>query len=125
MRTIFLFFISLIAWASVAQQKKLIEPKEDIIAQAKLELNAAMQAPGGELYLWKTENNIKGEYTVDITIREKGDVASVFMVSSEGTEIKMQNQVKDRIRLFGFNFKMPKGKTYKFQYIFRFDEGTN
>lgn len=121
MRITFIAVIAMLALQSFAQKKVLIESKEEIIEQATKELNNAMQPPEGELYLWNVENNIKGEYIIDITIREKGDIASVFMAGSDGADIKMQNMVKDRIRLFEFSFKMPKGKTYKFQYIFKFE----
>jgi hypothetical protein len=121
MRIIFIMVFSFLTLTSFAQKKVLIESKEEIIEQATKELTAAMQPPEGSLYLWKVENSIKGEYIIDITIREKGDIASVFMAGSEGADIKMQNMVKDKIRLFEFSFKMPKGKTYKFQYIFKFD----
>lgn len=118
--TIILLF-AMVTLQTYAQKKILLESKDEIIEQATKELNDAMQPPEGALYLWKVENNIKGEYIIDITIREKGDIASVFMAGSDGADIKMQNLVKDRIRLFEFGFKMPKGKTYKFQYIFKFD----
>jgi hypothetical protein len=121
MRIAIVIVFGLLSFASFAQKKVLIESKEAIIEEATKELDAAMQPPEGSLYLFKLENNIKGEYIIDITIREKGDIASVFMAGSEGTDIKMQNLVKDKVRLFEFNFKMPKGKTYKFQYIFKFD----
>jgi hypothetical protein len=121
MRLTVLLALSLLAATTFAQKKVLIESKDDIIEQATKELTEAMQPPEGSLYLWKVENNIQGEYIIDITIREKGDIASVFMAGSEGSDIKMQNMVKDRIRLFEFSFKMPTGKTYKFQYIFKFD----
>jgi hypothetical protein len=121
MKIALLFVFGFLTLASFGQKKVLIESKDKIIEQATKELDAAMQPPEGTLYLWKIENNIKGEYIIDITIREKGDIASVFMAGSEGTDIKMQNLVKDKIRLFEFSFKMPKGKTYKFQYIFKFD----
>ena len=121
MRITIITLFALVAMQTFAQKKILLESKEEIIEQATTELNNAMQPPEGVLYLWKVENSIKGEYIIDITIREKGDIAAVFMAGSDGADIKMQNLVKDRIRLFEFSFKMPKGKTYKFQYIFKFD----
>jgi hypothetical protein len=121
MRIALLFVFSLFTLASFAQKKVLIESNDEIISQASKELTEAMKPPEGSLYLWKVENNIKGEYIIDITIREKGDIASVFMAGSNGADIEMQNRVKDKVRLFEFNFKMPKGKLYKFQYLFKFD----
>lgn len=122
MRTIMSLALCLAAWVTFAQKKDLVESRDEIVARAGRELDSAMRPPEGVLYLWKTENAITGEYAVDITIREKGDVVSVFMAGSEGADILMQNSVKDRIRLFEFNFKMPKGKTYKFRYVFNFNE---
>jgi hypothetical protein len=121
MKFLILMVFGFLTIATFAQKKVLIESKEDIIEEATKELTAAMQPPEGSLHRWKVENHIKGEYMIDITIREKGDIASVFVAGSEDSDIKMQNQVKDKIRLFEFNFKVPKGKTYKFQYIFKFD----
>ena len=57
---------------------------------------------------------------MDITIHEKGKVATVFVVSNKGGAIKQQNLVKDFVKEFRLSFKMPKGKDYKFQYIFKF-----
>ncbi len=79
------------------------------------------QAPEGTLYLFKTENNIEGIYKFDISIHEKGKVASVFCQDREGGTIQMQNKLKDFVKEFEFHFKMPKGKKYKFHYIFEFN----
>lgn len=114
-----LFTLSLSTWA---QKKILIESKEEIIETATKELTQAMQPPEGSLYLFQQEFAIKGEYIFDITIREKGTVASVFVAGNEGGSIQQQNLVKDKVKAFEFSFKLPKGKTYKFQYIFDFNK---
>ncbi|MBN1339392.1 MAG: hypothetical protein JXA03_08715 [Bacteroidales bacterium] len=123
MRTLTVILIILISFSAQAQKKKkiLLENRDMIIQTATLELDSAMMAPQGELYLFARENNITGEYSLDITIREKGEVASVFVAGNIGGNIKAQNRLKDRIKAHSFGFKMPKGKTYKFQYIFRFE----
>lgn len=117
-----LLIITLIFVSSIAftQKRATIETKYEVIEAAKMEFNQAMQAPQGEFYLFKQENNITGEYTIDITIHEKGKVATVFVVSNKGGTIKQQNLVKDFVKEFRLSFKMPKGKDYKFQYIFKF-----
>ncbi len=112
-----MIFVSITAFS---QKRATIETKYEVIEAAKMEFNQAMQAPQGELYLFKLENNIFGEYTMDITIHEKGKVATVFVVSNKGGAIKQQNLVKDFVKEFRLSFKMPKGKDYKFQYIFKF-----
>jgi len=112
-----MIFVSITAFS---QKRATIETKYEVIEAAKMEFNQAMQAPQGEFYLFKQENNITGEYTIDITIHEKGKVATVFVVSNKGGTIKQQNLVKDFVKEFRLSFKMPKGKDYKFQYIFKF-----
>lgn len=111
---ILLFFI--VVFPSFSQKAVLLTDKEEIISQAKKELDAAIQS--GELKEFVTLNNIKGEYIFDITIHEKGKVLTVFVVSSDADEMSKQNLLKTKVREFQFNFKMPKGKSYKFQYIF-------
>lgn len=122
MRTLTFLLIILTSVSAQAQKKKkmLLEDRDVIIQTAIHELDSAMMAPEGELYLFAQENNIAGEYIFDITIREKGEVASVFVAGSTGGTIKSQNMFKDKVKEFSFHFKMPKGNTYKFQYTFRF-----
>ncbi len=76
-------------------KKPFIQDKDAIIEAATKELSEQMEAPEGELYLFKTEYNIQGEYMMDITIHDKGKVASVFAAGNEGGNIQSQNKVKD------------------------------
>jgi hypothetical protein len=112
------FVLLLFTCVSAYAQKKQLYLYEEVVAEAKLELDSSMKY--GELKEWATKNNVKGEFTLDITIHEKGKVLSVFAVSSDTDDLKLQNFVKDRIRLLQFNIKMPKKKAYKFQYTFNF-----
>jgi len=102
------------------QKRVTLETKQEVIATAKKELTQAMQHPEGVLYLLQKENNLTGEYNLDITIHEKGRVATVFVVNNVGGSIKQQNLVKDFVKDFRFGFKMPKGKDYKFNFTFKF-----
>ena len=121
MKQVVTLLIVFFAITGFSQKKVTLEVKSEIIEAATKELDNAMQPPGGELYLLKTENNITGEYTMDITIHEKGTVACVFAAGRESGTIKSQNRLKDFVKQYKFNFKMPKGKDYKFQYIFKFN----
>lgn len=121
MKKIVLLLFVFSTTVGLAQKKELLETKEEVVEAATRELDAAMQPPEGELYLFKQENGIKGEYVMDIQVHEKGQVAAVFCSGSEGGDIKQQNKLKDKIFQFEFGFKVPKGKRYKFQYIFKFD----
>ncbi|MCD4735341.1 MAG: hypothetical protein K8R53_04825 [Bacteroidales bacterium] len=118
---ILLMLISVSGFSQKKNKKPYFENRDKIISTAILELDYAMRGPEGELYLFAEEFYITGEYTFDISIREKGTVASVFVAGREGGNIPSQNKLKDRIKDFRFNFKMPKGKSFKFQYIFKFE----
>jgi len=121
-KKILLSILMIAALSGFAQKKKrvLIEAKDKVIAEAVNELNTAMQAPDGNIYEFAVENNISGKFTFDITIHEKGLVATVFVVDNDGVSIKSQNALKDFIKDFRFEFKMPKNVDYKFQYVFNF-----
>jgi len=106
---------------SQKKKKILIESKSQVIEAATKELDFAMQAPEGSIFLFAREHQIKGGYTFDISIHEKGKTASVFCDSREGGSVAMQNKLKDFIKEFQYYFKMPKGKKYKFTYIFKFN----
>jgi hypothetical protein len=116
----FIAVLLLLGFTSYSQKKELIEDKARIEEQAKSELQSAMAAPEGSLYLFGQKYGIKGEYTYDITIREKGDIATVFVVGNENGTVDAQNKLKNYLMEFEFSFKMPKGKLYKFRYTFEF-----
>lgn len=121
LRTFFLLLVMLTAtsFAPVSAQKVLLQESKEVKEAAIHELDSLM-LPGGELQLEASENNVKGEFIMDVTVHDKGKVLSVFMVSSDADDIPMQNRAKDLVRKVEFSFKVPKSKTYKFQYTFRF-----
>jgi len=103
-----------------AQKSELLELKEDVVKQASMELDQAMTPPEGTIYKLAQKYHFTGEYTLDITIRNKGDVVSVFVADKKDGNIPSQNSLKDKILDFKFSFKMPKNKDYKFSYTFKF-----
>jgi hypothetical protein len=118
MKIMMLLSLIFIVLSGAAAQRKLIQDHDEIVAKAKSELDSSMFS--GALKKFALENKITGEYTMDITIHEKGKVLTVFAVSDSSVDVKMQNKLKDFIRTLEFSFKMPAGKPYKFQYIFHF-----
>jgi hypothetical protein len=118
--TLLLFFLVL-GISAFSQKKVLLEDKDQIIERAKLELDSAMMAPEGALYLWAQKNPIQGEFVFDISIWEKGTVTSIYVVANNGGTIDAQNRFKAFLMDFKFNFKMPKGKSYKFRHAFVFN----
>jgi hypothetical protein len=106
----------------LAQKKPLIDSHEKIAEAAVKELDLAMTGPEGSFYLLGLEYGLKGEYTYEITIREKGEVASVLVKNNLGGTIAEQGIIKDYLhKKFTFSFKMPKGKRYKFDYTFKYN----
>ncbi len=120
-KSILLAILILLGISSFSQKKELIEDKDLIIARATAELDSAMMAPEGAIYLWTQKNPIKGEYVFDISIWEKGTITSLYVVASNNGTIEMQNRFRSFLMEFQFNFKMPKGKSYKFRYAFVFN----
>lgn len=120
MRLIIVLFAITFATTLFAQKKPLVESKEEIETLAKTEFNLAMRAPEGELYLFGVENNIKGEYLFKVTLGDRDKVVSVFVISREGGNIQSQNRVKDAVKAFRFNFKLPKNKSYSFEHKFTY-----
>jgi hypothetical protein len=120
-RTSLIILLYLLGFSSFAQKMELIEDKDQIIERAKAELDQAMIPPEGSIYLYTLKHPIKGEYTFDISIREKGIVISTFAVESKNGTIEAQNSFKSYLMTFRFNFKMPKGKSYKFRHTFIFN----
>ena len=120
MKHLIILISMLLATSAFAQKKPLIESKEEVEAFAKKEFDLAMKAPEGELYLFGVENNIKGEYFFKVTVGDRGKVTSVFVISREGGDIPSQNKVKDAVKAFRFNFKLPKNKDYSFEHKFKF-----
>ena len=106
--------------SAFSQKKVLLEDKDQIIERANAELDSAMTPPEGAIFLWSQKNPIKGEYTFDLSIWEKGTVTSIYVVGSMGGTIDAQNRFKAFLMSYNFNFKMPKGKSYKFRHTFVF-----
>jgi len=125
MKAVLISLFVIVSVSAFAQKPKkvLVESQADVVDYATKELDLSMEGPEGELFLLGQKLEIKGKYTYDLTVKDKGNVASVFAVGNEGGDIKSQNKIKDFLILeFKFKtFKTPKGNRYKFRYIFKYD----
>lgn len=121
-KTPILFLFIVLSLCSFAQKRELIEDKDLIIERAKAELDLAMTPPEGSIYLYTLKNPIQGEYTFDISINDKRMISSIFVVERIGGTIDAQNRFKSSLMTFKFNFKVPKGKSYKFRHTFVFNQ---
>ncbi|MCB0397598.1 MAG: hypothetical protein KDD36_13165 [Flavobacteriales bacterium] len=118
-----LFAISLLLFLGFSQahaQKNLISDQEEVIQAAAKVMETAMKE--GSLLELKNEHKLTGSYILDVTIRNKGEVVSIFVVERDGGSIEFQNLLKDHIKSMKMGFRMPKNKNYKFRYKFNFDE---
>lgn len=120
MKTIFTSILLVVALATYAQKTELLELTDDVVKQASLELEQAMSSPDGSLYKFSQKYHITGEYTMLLTLRNKGQVVSVYVEDKKDGNIPSQNSLKDKLLDFQFSFKMPKNKDYKFSYTFKF-----
>ena len=120
MKTAIIILTLLFSLPVLTQKPELIESNEEVIKQAVLELDQAMTPPEGSLYKFGQKYKITGEYTLNITIRNKGEVVTVFVSDKKDWNIPSQNSLKDKVMDFQFSFKMPKNKDYKFSYTFKF-----
>jgi hypothetical protein len=120
-KTSLLILFILLGFCSISQKKELLEDKDIIIERAKAELDLAMTPPEGSIYLYTLKNPIKGEYTFDISFNDKNIVTSIYVVASKDGTIDAQNRFKSYLMTFKFNFKVPKGKSFKFRHTFVFN----
>ena len=120
MKSIFTSILLFVALVTQAQKTEILELTDEIVKQASLELEQAMSSPEGSLYKFGKKYHITGEYTMQLTLRNKGQVVSVFVADKKDGNIQSQNSLKDKLLDFQFSFKMPKNKDYKFSYTFKF-----
>jgi hypothetical protein len=106
-RTLLLLFILISGTTLKAQKPELIESKDEVIKQATLELDQAMTPHDGAIYKFSQKYHITGEYTLQLTIRNKGEVVSVFVADKKDGNIPSQNSLKDKAMDFQFSFEMP------------------
>ncbi len=100
-----------------AQKKELLQDKETILARAAQLLDAEMRA-GGSLHAAVVKEKLIGRYVLQVSIRDKGDISSVFVVSAEGHDTRSQNRFKDLVHFTELPFKMPKGRHYRLEHTF-------
>ena len=102
-----------------AQSKPYYNTEEQVFKAANESLKAWSETE--EWNEWITEHKFEGAYTFNITIGgKKGEVKTVNAVTREGGSIPLQNRLKDAIKAYQFPFIMPKDKSYRFKYEFKF-----
>jgi len=94
--------------------------KVAITQEAKTQLTQ-MSSETGELTSFSSKNEIKGEFIFDITLEGKGNVLTVYMVSTNSDDITRKNLLKDKLHALRFeNIRIPKKEKIKFRHTFTF-----
>ncbi|KAA3651216.1 MAG: hypothetical protein DWP98_03465 [Bacteroidetes bacterium] len=119
-KTILMSLILFLSISANAQKTPYYNTQEQAIEAAYIAFDNEMNS--GELKEWATSKGIKGSYTFDITIGgKKGEVYTVSTIErSEDGEIGHQNSLKNYVKLMRMPFKLPKDRSYKFRYEFKF-----
>ena len=106
-----------IVLSSSAQKKELLTDPATIEMRVVEDLNAHQQSE--DWAKWHEKNPVQGMFAFDITIWNKGEVVSIRALGrSDGATVEDQNTLKNYVKQFKFNFKVPKGKRYKVTYNF-------
>ena len=93
---------------------------QQVIDEVRSQLDA-MSSENGSLHMFCAENNIVGKFVFDLTIEGKGNVLTVFLVSSDTSEIASRNLLKDKLYTLRFeNVKIPKKQRIKFRHTLNF-----
>ena len=111
---IFSFFPALIVAQTIT-----LSVSEEVVAAAIAEFDASMKS--GQMSEFDTESGVEGIYVFEISIKAKGQIASVAIVERKEGSVPHQNVIKDYLMKYQFGFKTPKKSLYKFQYEFNFN----
>lgn len=121
MRSNLLIFLLMLGFYGISLtangQKPFYKDQSEIEVAATTELDVLMK---DEKVLKEiAKKDIRGSYTYKITVNDKSQIASMqFLEKSEDASINGQNHFNYLVRQHKFNFKIPKGNYYTFQYQF-------
>lgn len=103
---------------NIRAQKAMYTTQEDVAVAATAALDSIVQLPAQQKRFAK--ENIRGEYTFEITITEKARIVSMrFLERSDLASIHGQNYLNRYVKELKLGFKVPKGNFYTFEYTFK------
>ena len=73
----------------------------------------AAEKAQGKLAELALKLGLRGSFTFDLTVSDKGTTETVFQVDSTIESIPDRNHLKDYLMSLKFDFKVPKGKRFK------------
>jgi hypothetical protein len=114
MRTLFLLLLSLAAAFSAVP---LAAQRPELNTQAAVDQHVsdalAADKAQGELAELAAELGLRGSFTFDLTVGDKGQVVTVFPIESTIEAVDRRNRLKDRLLAFRFAFKLNRNKRFK------------
>lgn len=111
-------FATLLYVSPAVAQRSILDTQEDVTRAATAQLDSLMQ---DEKFL-KTlaKEGVHGEYTYQIGVGDKGQINTMRALNrSPDASIDGQNFMNNLVKVHKFDFKLPKGNFYKFEYTFK------
>jgi hypothetical protein len=119
LKSVIILFLFLLSSTIYCQSKNDFN-KVAVTQEAQTQLTQ-MATGEGELAMFSAKNEIKGEFVIDITLENKGNVLTVYMVSADTDDIPRKNLLKDKLHSLRFeNIKIPKKEKIKFRHTLKF-----
>jgi|GEM_PF-723924 len=103
---------------SIGSQAQFMIDEPEIRSRAASELSYSMDR--GSLKEWAAQQEITGTYLFEITLRGKGQVASVRVVERINGSIDHQNRLKDHLMDYKFDIPVHKKQIVRMEYQFEF-----
>lgn len=95
--------------------------KQQVVDEIKAQLAKMASKQLMALVEFCKQNEIAGEFVVDLTVEGKGKVVTVMMVFTPEIPIPKKNMLKDKLAELEFdNIKIPKKQRIKYRYTLKF-----
>lgn len=113
MRTL-VILLSIAAATLCAPMAQAQRPELNTQADVDQRVMSALQADKaeGKLAELALSLGLRGSFTFDLTVGDKGQALVVFPVESTIDGIDARNRLKDQLKAMRFPFKLPKGKRF-------------
>lgn len=116
-RYLFSILVILLVHIGSYAQRPFVETNDEFTELATRNLNELVQ---DEKFLKNMDKkDVHGAYTYQITVGDNGKISSMRSLErSEDASINGQNTLNDLVKKHKFDFRIPKGNFYNFQYTF-------
>ncbi|MFT3884281.1 MAG: hypothetical protein QM724_02270 [Flavobacteriales bacterium] len=115
---------TILIMAAALSALPLLAQRPELNTQADVEerVKSALEADKaqGKLAELALELGLRGSFTFDLTVGDRGEAETVFPVESTIEDIPARNRLKDHLKSLRFDFKLPKGKRFKTRQTLQF-----